>query len=51
VELESDKQLFILGALNSFSPRFFSFTVPVGERFIDPFFRFLDSPDKSAEVF
>jgi hypothetical protein len=47
----SDEQLPILKTLNSLSSRPFSFTVPVGERFINPFFRFLDSPDRNAEVF
>ena len=47
----SDRQLSVLGALNSFSPRPSSFTVPVeGEGFTDPFFRLLDSPNKNAEV-
>jgi hypothetical protein len=51
VELESDKQLFTLKALNSLSPRPFSFIVPVGrEGFINSFFRLLDFSDKNAEM-
>jgi hypothetical protein len=55
LELEIDKilsdgQLPVLRALNFSSPRPFSFTVPVGERFINPFFRFLDSSSKNAEM-
>jgi hypothetical protein len=42
---------FSTGVLNSFSPRSISFTVSaVGEGSIDPFFRFLDSSGKSAEM-
>ena len=49
--LEKDKQLFILKALNFFSPRPSSFTVLVeGKGFINPFFRLLDSSNKNAEM-
>jgi len=49
--LERNGQLSIPKALNSFSPRFSFFTVfAKREGFIDPFFRFLDSPGKSAEM-
>ena len=51
VELESDRQFSVLGALNFFLSWPFSFTVPVGEGFTDPFFGFLDFFSKSAEVF
>jgi hypothetical protein len=59
LELEMDeiiinavKRVILLKALNSFSPRFFSFiNLIVGEGFINPFFRFLDSSGKSAEMF
>jgi hypothetical protein len=51
VELELDKQFLILEALNFFSSRPFSFTISVGKGFTDSFFKFLDSFDRSAEVF
>jgi hypothetical protein len=48
---EGDGQLFTPKALNSPSPRFSSFTAfAKGERFINPFFRLLDSPDKNAKI-
>jgi hypothetical protein len=50
VKLESDEQFSTLEALNSPSFRPFFFTVSVGERFINPFFRLLDSSGKSAEM-
>jgi len=46
----SDEQLSVSGALNFFSPRPFSFTVPIGKRSTDPFLRLLDSSNKSAEM-
>jgi hypothetical protein len=50
--IEGDGQLLVLKILNSFSSRFFSFTVPVeGEGFINSFFRFLDSFDRNVEIF
>jgi hypothetical protein len=50
--VEGNRQFPVSGALNSFSPRSSSFTVPVmRERFINPFFRLLDSPNKSVEMF
>jgi hypothetical protein len=49
-EMLSDGQLPALKALNSSSPRLSSFTVPVGERFTDPFLGLLNSPGRSAEV-
>jgi hypothetical protein len=49
--VKGDKQLPALKALNSFSPRLFFFIIPVKkERFTDPFFRLLDSLNKSAKV-
>jgi hypothetical protein len=49
--LKGDRQLSILKALNFFSPRFSSFTIPAKrEGFTDPFFRFLDFSDKNAKV-
>ena len=54
-ELAADtaKEVSILsGAFNFFSPRFFSFTVPIEkERFIDPFLGLLNSSGKNAGVF
>jgi hypothetical protein len=50
-EILSNRQLLTLKALNSFSLRSFSFIVPVGKRFINLFFRLLDFPGKSAEIF
>jgi hypothetical protein len=48
---ERDRQLFTLKALNFFSPRSSFFIISVkGERFTNPFFRLLDSFDKSAEI-
>jgi hypothetical protein len=42
---------FLPGALNSFSSRSASFIISVGkEEFINPFFRFLNSPGKNAEM-
>jgi hypothetical protein len=55
-ELEMDKilsnrQLSALKALNFFSSRSFSFTVPVGGKgFINLFFRLLDFFSKNAEM-
>ena len=49
-EILSDRQLFTLRALNFPSPRSSSFTVPVGERFTDPFFKLLDSFDRNVEM-
>jgi hypothetical protein len=46
----SNKQLPVLEILNSLSFRSFSFTVPVGKGSIDPFFRLLNSPNRSAEM-
>jgi hypothetical protein len=44
--------VILLGALNSPSPRSFFFTVPAAGKGSDnPFFRLLDSPGKSAEMF
>jgi hypothetical protein len=49
--LEKNRQLFILRILNFFSSRSSSFTISVKrERFINPFFRLLDSPNRSAEM-
>jgi hypothetical protein len=49
--IERNGQFPILKTLNFFSSRFFSFTVSVGrEGFINPFFRLLDSPNKSAKM-
>ena len=49
--IERNGQLPIPGALNSPSPRFFSFTIPIeGERFTNPFFRLLDSSGRNAEM-
>jgi hypothetical protein len=48
---EGNRQFPVPGALNSLSPRFFSFTVPVGrEGSTDPFLGLLNSPGKNAEV-
>ena len=48
---KKDGQFPALKALNFLSPRPFSFTVSVGgERFINPFLRLLNSPNKNAEV-
>jgi hypothetical protein len=47
-----DGQFLALKILNFFSPRSFSFTVPVGgEGFIDPFLGLLNFPGKSVKVF
>jgi len=46
----SDKQLSVLKVLNSFSFRLFSFIVPVGKRFTDLFFRFLDFFSRNTEM-
>jgi hypothetical protein len=44
-------QLFILKALNFFSPRPFSFTVSVKrERFTNPFLKFLDFLNRNIEM-
>jgi hypothetical protein len=49
--LEKDRQFLILKALNFFSPRPFSFIIPVGkEGFTNPFLGLLNSPGKSAEM-
>jgi hypothetical protein len=49
--LEKDKQFFVLKTLNSLSPRSFSFTVFVGgEKFINPFLKFLNSFNKNTKV-
>jgi hypothetical protein len=49
--LEEDGQFFILKILNSLSLRSFSFTILAkGKRFINPFFRFLNFFNKSAEM-
>jgi hypothetical protein len=50
IELKPDKQFFALKTLNSLLSRLFFFTVPVGKRFTNPFFRLLDFFDKNAEV-
>jgi hypothetical protein len=50
MELESDKQFPAPETLNSPSPRFSSFTVPVGEGSTDSFFKLLDSPGRNAEM-
>jgi hypothetical protein len=48
---ERNKQFFILKVLNFLSPRSFSFiTLAKRERFINLFFRLLDSPDRNAKV-
>jgi hypothetical protein len=45
------KRIILLKALNSPSPRSFSFTnLIIKERFTDPFFRLLNSFNKSAEM-
>jgi hypothetical protein len=50
-ELLSNRQLPTLKALNSPSPRPSSFTALIGgERFINPFLRLLDSPNRNAEM-
>jgi hypothetical protein len=50
--VKENKQFLVLRVLNFLSPRFFSFTVPVGgERFINLFFRFLDFSGKNVKVF
>ena len=42
---------FSIKILNSLSPRSTSFTIPaVRERFINPFFRLLDSPNRNVEM-
>jgi hypothetical protein len=42
---------FLPGALNSFSSRSAFFTIPVKkERFINSFFRFLNSPGKNVKI-
>jgi hypothetical protein len=49
--MEKNGQLPVSEALNSLSPRPFSFTIPVGgEGSTNPFFRLVGSPGKSAEV-
>jgi hypothetical protein len=49
--LERDGQFSVLGALNFFSPRPSSFTVPVGgEKFTNPFLGLLDSPGRNVKV-
>jgi hypothetical protein len=49
--LKGDKQFFTLKALNSFSPRFFSFTILVkGKEFINLFFRLLDSFNRNVKM-
>jgi hypothetical protein len=49
--VEGNGQFFILKTLNFFSPRPFSFTIPVGrEGFTNPFFKLLNFSDKSAEI-
>jgi hypothetical protein len=49
--IKRDEQFPALGALNFFSSRSFSFTVPVRRKgFTDPFFRLLDSSNKSAKM-
>jgi hypothetical protein len=56
VELESFPlgsvgKVVLLEVLNSFSPRFIFFIVPVKrEGSIDPFFGLLDSPDKNVKM-
>jgi hypothetical protein len=47
----SDRQLPVPKTLNFFSPRPFSFTVPVGKRSTNSFFRFLDFSGRNAEMF
>jgi hypothetical protein len=49
-EILSNKQLPALEALNSLSPRPFFFTVPVGKRSTNPFFRLLNSFSRNAEM-
>jgi hypothetical protein len=45
------KRIILLKALNFFSPRFFSFTnLVIGKRSTNPFFRLLNSPDRSVEM-
>jgi len=52
IELESDKQFFILKTLNFLSSRPFFFIVPVGKKeFTNPFFKFLDFPGKNIKIF
>jgi hypothetical protein len=49
--LEGDRQFFILETLNSLSFRSFFFTILAKrKRFINPFFRFLNFFNKSAEM-
>jgi len=49
--LEKDRQFLVLKALNSFSSRPSSFTVPIrGEGSTNPFFKLLVSPGKSVKV-
>jgi hypothetical protein len=49
---EKDKQFLILKVLNSFSPRPFFFTIPIGKKgSINSFFRLLDSSDRNAKIF
>jgi hypothetical protein len=45
-------QLSVLKALNFFSSRSSSFIISVKkERFINPFFKLLNSPNKNTEIF
>jgi hypothetical protein len=49
---DAAKGIILLRALNSLSPRFFSFTnLAVGKRFIDFFLKLLNSLSKNAEMF
>jgi hypothetical protein len=49
--VKRNKQFLTLKTLNSFSPRFFSFTISVGKKgFTDPFFKLLNSPGKNAKM-
>jgi hypothetical protein len=48
--MKKNGQLPTLKTLNSFSPRLFSFIIPVGERFTNPFFGLLNSFDRNAKV-
>jgi hypothetical protein len=49
--MKRNGQLPVLKILNSFSPRSFFFTIPVGgEKSTDPFFKLLDFPGKSVKM-
>jgi hypothetical protein len=48
--MKENGQLSVLKTLNFLSPRPSFFTVPIGEESINPFFRLLDSPNRSTKV-